>query len=46
MNEEDEGNHIGEFRYCFPKGIVSDLNFGCSVDLTNFLSLLRKYHIG
>ena len=42
MNEEDEGNHIGEFRYFLPKGIVSDLNFGCSVDLTNFLSLLRK----
>ena len=36
MNEEDEGNHIGEFRYFIPKGIVSDLNFGCSVDLTNF----------
>ena len=42
LNEEEEGNHIGEFRYCFPKGIVSDLNFGCSVDLTTFLSLLRK----
>ena len=35
-------NHIGEFRYCFPKGIVSGLNFGGSVDLTTFLSLLRK----
>ena len=26
----------------FPKGIVSDLNFRCSVDLIHFLSLLRK----
>ena len=42
MNEEDEGNHIREFRYFFPKGIVSDLNFGCSVDLTNFFVPFKK----
>lgn len=34
-------NHISEFCYCFLKGIVADLNFGCIVDLTNFLSNLR-----